>query len=55
MKATIVLALCLVVAVVVAEHGLDVSQPTSETHFRCLKNDGYEWAIVRAYGATVPC
>ncbi|XP_062498881.1 uncharacterized protein LOC134176211 [Corticium candelabrum] len=30
-------------------YGVDVSQPTSQSAFSCLKNNGYSYAIVRAH------
>jgi hypothetical protein len=49
-----VLAICLVAcfAVATATLGVDVSQATSESAFRCLKSDGYDFAVVRVYQST---
>ena len=32
-----------------ASLGVDVSQPTSEASFQCMKNSGHSFSIVRGY------
>ena len=36
-------------------YGVDVSQPTSQSAFSCLKNNGYSYAIVRAHYSDGEC
>lgn len=37
------------VASAIAYHGVDVSQPTSQSSFSCMKSNGYSFAVVRVY------
>eukprot|EP00761_Pharyngomonas_kirbyi_P012006 gb/GECH01012033.1/.p1 GENE.gb/GECH01012033.1/~~gb/GECH01012033.1/.p1 ORF type:complete len:222 (+),score=42.63 gb/GECH01012033.1/:1-666(+) len=53
----IVALFCIVVVAAIipsisATYGVDISQRTSESAFSCLKNNGFDFAIVRGYHST---
>ncbi|EDQ85403.1 uncharacterized protein MONBRDRAFT_34277 [Monosiga brevicollis MX1] len=41
--------LCAVLVAVSAYSGVDVSQATLESHWKCLKENGYHFAVIRCY------
>jgi hypothetical protein len=43
------------IALTRAATGVDVSQPTSETQFRCMKSNGIDFAIPRVFEETGAC
>lgn len=45
----LILSFVLLVSLGSCRLGLDVSQLTSESSFRCLKSDGYSFAVIRCF------
>lgn len=52
MKIQAYLLIVLLTIDVLATIGFDISQATSTATYTCLKNQGYSFAIVRAYRST---
>eukprot|EP01087_Luapelamoeba_hula_P006378 TRINITY_DN1645_c0_g1_i1.p1 TRINITY_DN1645_c0_g1~~TRINITY_DN1645_c0_g1_i1.p1 ORF type:complete len:218 (+),score=23.67 TRINITY_DN1645_c0_g1_i1:43-696(+) len=48
-SAFVLMVLLAMAVAVAAKRGVDVSEATSESSFACLKKEGYDYAIVRAY------
>jgi GH25 family lysozyme M1 (1,4-beta-N-acetylmuramidase) len=46
---TLLVVFCLFIAAAFATHGVDVSAPTATSSFSCMVNNGYHFAVVRAY------